>query len=104
MSAIVELGSKQYTVSEGDRIQVEKLDAPAGDSVKIEKVMALLGGDDPQFGRPYLEGASVEAKVVRHGRGPKITVFKYKPKKRIRTTTGHRQDFTELEIDKIISS
>ncbi len=104
MAAIIKMGGKQVTVNEGDTIRVEKLDNAPGETVKIESVMAVIKSDGAVFGKPFVQGAAVEAKVVAHGRGDKITVFKYKPKKRIRIKTGHRQSFTELKIDKIITA
>ncbi len=102
MSAIVRLGTTQAKVSEGDRIKVEKIDAPAGETIEIKEVLALITGEETEFGAPTVEGATVEAKVIRHGRGKKITVFKMKRRKRYRLKRGHRQDFTEIEIDRII--
>ena len=104
MSAIIKMGAKQMTVNEGDRIRVEKLASQVGDSVKIESVLAVIRGGDAMYGKPYVEGASVEAKVVSHGRDKKVVSFRYFPKKRIRVTRGHRQWYTELEIDKIITA
>ncbi len=104
MSAIIKIGGKQFTVKEGDVIRVEKMDGELGQTVKIDSVMALIGGEEPKFGSPFVQGASVEARVKRQGRAKKIFVFRYKPKKRIRTKTGHRQHYTELEIDKIITA
>jgi|WetSurMetagenome_2_1015567.scaffolds.fasta_scaffold982214_1 large subunit ribosomal protein L21 len=104
MAAIIRLGGKQYTVSEGDRIKVEKMEGKPGESLKIDTVLAVITGEAAVFGKPYVAGAIVEAKVVGDGRGKKLTVFKYKPKKRIRTKTGHRQGYTEIEIDKIVTA
>jgi large subunit ribosomal protein L21 len=104
MSAIIKVGGKQLTVKEGDHIRVEKMPNQAGESVKIETVLAVLNGDDTIFGKPFVEGASVEVKVLKHGRERKVTAFRYKPKKRVRVTRGHRQWYTELEIDKIITA
>lgn len=102
MSAIVRLGTTQVKVNEGDRIRVEKIDTPAGGTYEITDVLALITGDETQFGAPTVDGAKVEAKVLRHGKDRKITVFKMKRRKRYRLKRGHRQHFTELEIDKII--
>ncbi len=104
MPAIIRMGTKQVTVSEGDRICVEKLPNQVGESIKIETVMAVMKGDDAVYGKPYVQGATVEAKVVGHGRDKKVLAFRYKPKKRVRVTRGHRQWYTELEIDKIITA
>jgi len=102
MSAIIRLGSKQLTVEEGDRVKVERLEAEKGSTVEIEDVLAVMAGSEVNFGKPLVDGAKVQAKVVSHGRGNKIIVFKFRPKKRYRLTRGHRQDYTELQIEKII--
>lgn len=104
MAAIIRLGGRQYTVNEGDRVRVDLIEGKPGESVKIDTVLAVLRGEDAVFGKPYVEGASVEAKVLGRVRGKKIIVFKYKPKKRIRVRTGHRQHYVELEIEKIITA
>lgn len=103
MTAIIRMGSKQMTIDEGDRIRVEKLTAEKGSTVEITDVLAVMNGEKSVFGKPVVEGAKVEAKVIGHGRGDKIRVFKFKPKKRYRLTRGHRQNYTELQIDKIIA-
>lgn len=102
MYAIIETGGKQYRVSEGDVIKVEKLSAAEGDTINIDKVLAISEGDDFKVGTPILENAKVEATVVRHGKDKKIIVFKYKPKKNYRRKQGHRQPFTEIRIEKIV--
>lgn len=101
MFAIIETGSKQYKVALGDKIKVEKLEAK-GDTVTFDKVL-LVGTDekDMKLGAPFISGAKVEAKVVRHGKHDKIIVFKFHHKSRYRKKKGHRQPFTELEITKI---
>ena len=99
--AIVETGGKQYRVKVGDRISVERLAFEAGGSVTFDRVL-LLGGDGAtRVGAPVVEGASVIASVDDHFRGEKIVVFKYKPKKRYRKRTGHRQELTHLTITAI---
>lgn len=100
MYAIIETGGKQYKVSEGDVIFVEKLDAEVEDTYTFDRVLAV-GGDDFKAGNPTVEGASVEAKVVRQAKSKKIIVFKYKPKKNYRRKQGHRQPYTKLQIEKI---
>ncbi len=97
MKAIFETGGKQYYVSEGDKIYVEKLDVEAGSDITFDKVLLV----DGKAGVPYVEGATVVCNVVKNGRGKKIKVFKYKPKKKYRKTQGHRQPYTALEIKKI---
>ncbi|MDO4581094.1 MAG: 50S ribosomal protein L21 [Bacillota bacterium] len=103
MFAIIESGGKQYKVAEGDIIRVELLEAEADSSIDIEKVLAVLDGDTLITGKPYIEGAKVQCKVVEHGKGKKIVVFHYKPKKNVRTKNGHRQPYTKLQIEKILN-
>jgi large subunit ribosomal protein L21 len=101
MYAIIETGGKQYRVSEGDVLRVEKLSADVGESVELDKVLVLSKDDGLQVGKPWLEGSKVTAKVLQHGKADKIIVFKYKPKKNYRIKQGHRQPFTEIQIEKI---
>ena len=101
MFAIIVTGGKQYKVQEGDVVFVEKLNAAEGEEVKFEEVLAV-SGDSFVTGKPTVEGAKVEGKVVAHGRGEKITVFKYKSKKNYRRKQGHRQPFTKVEITSIV--
>ncbi|MDO5568812.1 MAG: 50S ribosomal protein L21 [bacterium] len=98
MKAIFETGGKQYYVSENDVIYVEKLDCQQGDTVTFDKVLMI----DATTGNPYIAGAKVEAKVLKHGKQKKIIVFKYKPKKNYRKKQGHRQPYTKIEIVKIV--
>lgn len=100
MYAIIETGGKQVKVEEGQAIYVEKLDAQEGDTVTFDKVL-FIGGNDAKVGNPTVEGATVTAKVEKHGRAKKITVFKYKPKKNQRKKQGHRQPYTKVVIEKI---
>jgi len=97
MKAIFETGGKQYYVQEKDIIYVEKLDAEEGSSVVFDKVMMINGAT----GYPYVSGATVTAKVVKHGKKGKIIVFKYRQKKDSKKKQGHRQPYTKLEITKI---
>ncbi len=101
MYAIIETGGKQYKVSEGDFVFVEKLDAEEGAAVKIDKVLVLANGEDLKVGAPYVEGASVDAVAVKNGKDKKIIVYKYKAKKGYHKKQGHRQPYTKLEIKKI---
>lgn len=101
MYAVIETGGKQYKVSEGDVIFIEKLDAEAGAAVTFDKVLAVGEGADIKVGAPSVAGASVEASVVKNGKGKKIVVFKMKPKKGYRKKQGHRQAYTKVEIKKI---
>lgn len=100
MYAIIETGGKQVKVTEGQEIQIEKLAGDTNDTITFDKVL-FVGGDSVQVGAPYVEGATVTAKVSKQGRDKKITVFKYKPKKNYSRKQGHRQPFTKLVIDKI---
>lgn len=101
MHAIIETGGKQFKVAEGDTLFIEKLDVNAGDNVTFDKVLAILDGDKATFGLPMVEGAKVEASVVKNGRGKKIRIFKYNPKKGYRKRQGHRQPYTKVTIGKI---
>ena len=98
MKAIIETGGKQYSVSEKDIIYVEKLDIEEGKKVVFDKVLMTNG----VIGNPYVKGASVEGKVLKNGKGKKIRIFTYKPKKTsTRKKQGHRQPYTKVEITKI---
>ena len=101
MHAIIETGGKQYKVTEGDTLFIEKLEAEAGQAITFDKVLAILDGDKATFGTPVVEGACVEAKIVKNGKGKKIRIFKYNPKKGYRKRQGHRQPYTKVEIGKI---
>ena len=101
MKAVIVTGGKQYTVAEGDVVFVEKLGAEAEATVKFDQVLAVLDGENTKIGAPTVEGASVEAKVVKNGKGKKIRIFKYNPKKGYRKRQGHRQPYTKVEIGKI---
>jgi large subunit ribosomal protein L21 len=96
--AIIATGGKQYRVGVGDVITVERLDTEAGSSITIDQVLLVAGDGSARIGTPLVEGASVSADVVDNLRGEKIVVFKYKPKKRYRRRTGHRQALTRLAI------
>lgn len=99
--AIIETGGKQYLVKAKSKIQIEKISGNAGDAVKLDKVLFTSEGASVKVGKPYVEGAAVEAKILKQGRGKKIVVFKYKAKSKYRRKQGHRQSYTELEITKI---
>ncbi|HCP15871.1 MAG TPA: 50S ribosomal protein L21 [Peptococcaceae bacterium] len=103
MYAILETGGKQFKVQEGEVFKVEKLLAAEGETVEITKVLALVKEDGIVVGKPYLEDAKVLLKVVEHGKGDKVLVFKYKPKKKFRKIRGHRQPYTKVMVDKIIA-
>ena len=100
MKAVIVTGGKQYTVSEGDVLYIEKLNAEEEATVQFE-VLAVLDGENSKIGAPVVEGAVVEGKVVKNGKGKKIVVFKYKPKKNEKKKMGHRQPYTKVEITKI---
>ena len=100
MYAIIETGGKQYKVEVGQEIYVEKLDVEPNETVTFDKVL-FVGGETVKVGTPTVEGATVTAKVVKNGRGKKIIVFKYKPKKNYRRKQGHRQPYTKVVIEKI---
>ena len=101
MQAIIVTGGKQYNVSEGDTLFIEKLDVNAGDSVVFDQVLAIVDGENTKFGTPVVEGAKVEATVVKNGKGKKVRVYKYKAKKGYHKRQGHRQPYTKVEIGKI---
>ena len=100
MKAVIVTGGKQYTVAEGDVLYIEKLNAEAEATVKFD-VLAVLDGENTKIGAPVVEGAAVEAKVVKNGKAKKVTVFKYKAKKNEKKKIGHRQPYTKVEITKI---
>lgn len=99
--AVIETGGKQYRVAEGDTIEVERVPADEGATVEIDRVLMVAGDTGITIGAPVVDGARVVATVSEHLRGPKITVFKMKAKKRYRRKTGHRQELTRLKIDAI---
>ena len=96
--AIIRTGGKQYRVNEGDRLRIEKLDVEVGQEVDLDDVLAVGEGAGLNFGAGALEGSVVKAKVLRHGRGPKIRIWKFKRRKGYECRMGHRQDFTEVQI------
>ncbi len=98
MYAVIETGGKQYRVEVGTELEVELLDAKAGDSITLDRVLLVADGDQAAIGRPLVSGAKVSAEVVRQDRGPKVISFKYRPKARRRVKKGHRQDYLLLRI------
>ena len=102
MYAVIETGGKQYRVTEGDAINVEKLPYEVGDSVEFDRVLLVSGEEGLVVGQPTVEGAKVTARVESEGRGRKILVWKYRPKQRYRRRQGHRQAYTRLRIQKIV--
>ncbi|MBZ4653750.1 MAG: ribosomal protein [Peptococcaceae bacterium] len=103
MYAIIETGGKQFKVQEGDVLNVEKLQAAEGETVEITKVLAVVKDGEVVVGTPVVPGAKAVLKVLKHGKGDKIIVFKYKPKKNYRKTQGHRQPFTKVVVEKIMA-
>lgn len=101
MIAVIETGGKQYRVAPGDVIDVEKLAVEEGAEVVLDRVLLVSNDDGVKVGTPHVEGAKVVAKVAGHGKGKKILVFKFKPKKRYRRRMGHRQPYTRLRIESI---
>ncbi|OHA09706.1 MAG: 50S ribosomal protein L21 [Candidatus Sungbacteria bacterium RIFCSPLOWO2_01_FULL_60_25] len=99
--AVIKTGGKQYRVAPGQRIRIEKLDAAEGAAVRFDEVLLVADGDRTDIGMPTVKGASVEAKVLSQGRDRKKIVFKYHRKTRYRKKKGHRQPFTEVEIQEI---
>ena len=101
MHAIIVTGGKQYKVTEGDILYVEKLPNEAGDTVTFDQVLAVSDGEKATFGQPTVSGARVQANVVKIGKGKKVIVFKYKPKKNYKRKQGHRQPYTKIEITQV---
>ena len=102
MYAVIKTGGKQVKVAAGDVIYIEKLDVEAGETYEFTEVLAI-GGDKAKIGTPLVKGAKVVATVEKQGRGKKIIIFKYKPKKNYRKKQGHRQSYTKLVINEIIA-
>jgi len=101
MKAVIVTGGKQYTVAEGDVVYIEKLNAEEAATVKFDQVLAVLDGENTKIGAPVVEGAAVEAKVVKNGKGKKLDIIRYKAKKNEKRHIGHRQPYTKVEITKI---
>ena len=101
MYAIIETGGKQYKAENDDVLYIEKLDAAEETSVTFDKVVALHNDKELKIGAPYLKGASVEARVLKNGKGKKITVFTYRPKKGSKRKMGHRQPYTKVQIEAV---
>jgi large subunit ribosomal protein L21 len=97
MYAVIQTGGKQYRVQKGDKIFVEKLPGNVGDAISFDQVL-LLGGEAVKVGKPLVSGAKVEAKILEHGRGEKVIIFKFRRRKNYHRKTGHRQPFTTLQI------
>lgn len=102
MLAVIKTGGKQYIVTPGDKIKIEKLDAKEGKEVTFKEVLLLEKNKKLEIGNPLVKGAKVIGKVLSQGKGKKIIIFKYKPKTRYKVKKGHRQPFTEVEIKTIV--
>lgn len=102
MKAVFVTGGKQYTASEGDVLFIEKLEATAEETVVFDQVLLVGEGADAKFGTPVVDGAKVEAKVIKNGKGKKLNIITYKPKKGSVRRMGHRQPYTKVEITKIV--
>ncbi|HFD80242.1 MAG TPA: 50S ribosomal protein L21 [Gammaproteobacteria bacterium] len=98
MYAVIVTGGKQYRVSQGDKLRVEKLDADEGASIELDQVLMVVDGDDVKIGTPLLDGSKVTAEVRAHGRGKKVEIIKFNRRKHHMKRQGHRQAYTELEI------
>lgn len=98
MYAVIESGGKQHRVVEGETIKLEKLDAATGESINFDKVLMVGAGADVKIGAPYVDGGSVSAEVLQHGRHDKIRIVKFRRRKHYKRETGHRQWFTEVKI------
>ena len=103
MYAVIKTGGKQYRVSPGEEVKLEKLPGEIGDPIAFDKVMIVSDGENVQVGKPYLENTSVVGRVMRHGKSRKIIVFKYKKRKNYRKKRGHRQQFSTVRIEGIES-
>ena len=104
MYAVIATGGKQYKVSEGDILRIEKIGGNVGDPVELDKVLMVADGDEVTIGRPVVDDAKVNASIVEQGKAKKVLVFKYKRRKRFRKMQGHRQPFTAIRIEGIATS
>ena len=103
MYAVLETGGKQYKISVGQTIEVEKLNLEVGQRVELDRVLFVAGDGQFKVGNPTIAGAKVVATVTQHSKGPKVVVFKFKRKNRYRRKTGHRQSYTHLRVDEIVA-
>ena len=102
MYAVMRSGSRQYRASVGDTVLVDRLGVEVGQQLELDEVLLIADGDDVRVGRPAIEGAKVVTTVVAQEKGPKLRVFKYRPKQRYRVRAGHRQHYTRLRVDEIV--
>ncbi len=103
MKAVVKTGGKQYVVTEGETLRVEKLDGEVGATIELGEVLSVGEGSEIKIGTPVVEGAAVKAEIIEHGRGRKVVVFKKKRRKGYKKKQGHRQDYTGVRIKEISS-
>lgn len=103
MYAVIKTGGKQYRVSPGDSVDVEKLPYEVGEQIELAEVLVVAKEEGAAIGQPLVEGAKVKATVTRQAKGRKVVIFKYRPSKRYRRRKGHRQSLTRLRIDEIIA-
>jgi large subunit ribosomal protein L21 len=103
MYAVIKTGGKQYRVSPGDSIDVEKLPYEVGHQIELDQVLLVANGSGAKIGQPLVDGAKVKATVTRQAKGRKVIIFKYRPSKRYRRRKGHRQHFTRLRIVEIVA-
>jgi large subunit ribosomal protein L21 len=101
MYAVIKTGGKQYRVNQGDKLKIEKIASDVGANVVLDQILTVVDGDNVTIGSPIVRGASVTATVVSHGRHDKVRIFKMRRRKHYRKSQGHRQSFTEIQIDKI---
>ena len=99
--AIVEDGGKQFKAVIGETIEVDRFQSELGEEIDLERVLLISDGENVKVGTPLVEGAKIQGTVVAHTKGPKVTVFRYKAKERIRSKTGHRQKYTQVRVDAI---
>ena len=101
MYAVIKTGGKQYRVAAGEKIKVEQMPADVGQDIVLEEVLAVVNGEDAKFGTPLVDGAKETAKVLSHGRHDKVRIFKMRRRKHYQKHQGHRQNYTELQIETI---
>ena len=98
MYAVVKIGGKQYWVSAGEKLRIEQIGAEVGQEIVLDQVLLVADGEALKMGAPLVSGATVKARVLRHGRGDKVHIFKMRRRKHYRKSQGHRQNYTEIEI------
>lgn len=101
MYAVIETGGFQFTVKEGEKLKIPKIEAKSKEKISFDKILLISKDNDPIIGTPFIKGAKIEAEVLNHGKDKKIVVFKFKRRVKYRRKKGHRQDFTEVQIKKI---